>query len=177
VVGALPWRQGERVRALWTSKDHLRRTECGCCGESREGSGHDGRCSGFGIGKASNRAPEEGSWDSGIAMRWARESSSSAGRRLEPDARCPKSDQEHQRWADHGNGFSSPRGARGSYRRREVLEDVTSRVGTPRVGPLKLATRIPSSRIESAGANRAGSRERPNSPSWCTSSRMRKPLP
>ena len=65
-------------------------------------------------------------------MRWARESSSSAARRLEPDERCLKSDEEHQRWADHGNGFSSPQGARGSYRRREVLEDVATRVGTPK---------------------------------------------
>ena len=73
---------------------------------------------------------------------------------------------------DHGNGFSSPQGARGWYRRREALESGATTVGTPgRVGPLKLATRIPSSRIESAGANRAGSRERPNSPSWCTSTR------
>jgi hypothetical protein len=143
-----------------------------CSGESRESSGHDGRCSGFGIGNASNRALEEGSWDSGIAVRWARESTSPAAWRLEPDERCLEFDKEHQRWARSRERLLQParrerlapptRGPRGRH-------DDSRYPG--RVGPLKLATRIPSSRIESAGANRAGSRERPNSPSWCTSRR------
>lgn len=177
MAGALPWRQGEWVRALGTSRDYPRTTERGCRGEGREGSGHDGRCSGLGIGNASNRAPEERSWDQGIAVRWAREGSSLAAERLEPIVRCPGFDREHQRWDGHGDGFSSLQGAGGPYRGREILEGLESERYPGTIGPLKLATRIPSPRTGSAGANRAGSSQRPNSPSWCTSRPPREALP
>jgi hypothetical protein len=131
-------------------------------GESRTSSGHDERCSGFGIGNAFNRALEKGPWYFEIAVLCTRESVNHpllAGWSRRSGARSAT--ESIRGGSDFGNGFSSSQGEGGPLPPARGPRGPCATSDTPQVDPLKLAARIPSSRTESAGANRAGSRQRP----------------